>query len=103
MFLCILVITVSAADVNSRQGQAEYPPLSPRYRIELNLDYRQATFSGIEFVQVTNTGHDELDNLIFHLYPNAGLGEGEEPWITVTRISLNGNDLRSNLRSRYSG
>jgi hypothetical protein len=103
MLLCILVVAVSAGSVNSRQGQAEYPLLSPRYRIELNLDYRQATFSGIEFVQVTNTGHDELDNLIFHLYPNAGLAEGEEPWITVARISANGNDLRSNLRSRYSG
>ncbi|HMV86124.1 MAG TPA: M1 family aminopeptidase [Blastocatellia bacterium] len=54
-------------------------------------------------MQVTNTGHEELDHLIFHLYPNAGLGEMEEPWLTVSRISLNGNDLRGNSRARHSG
>lgn len=103
ILLCILVIAASARGKNTPQGQTEFTLLSPRYRIELNLDYRQATFSGIEFVHVTNTGHDELDNLIFHLYPNAGLAEGEEPWITVSRISLNSNNLRTNLRSRHSG
>ena len=103
MLLCILAIAASASGRNSRQGQAEFAVLAPRYRIELNLDYRQATFSGIEFVHITNTSHEELDNLIFHLYPNAGLAEGEDPWMTVSRISLNGNTLRGNLRTRHSG
>lgn len=103
IFLCILIIAASTERANGLQGQTESPSLAPRYRIELNLNYRQATFSGVQFVQVTNGGHEELDHLVFHLYPNAGLGETEEPWLTVSRISLNGNDLRSTLRPRHSG
>lgn len=102
MLFLILAIAVSSRGVDGRQAQTELTLLTPRYRIELDLDYRQATFSGIEIVQVTNFAHEEIDSLLFHLYPNAGLSEEDTPWMTINRVSINGRELRPSLRSRNS-
>jgi aminopeptidase N len=72
------------------------------YRIEIDLDYNAATFAGREIVRFTNSTREDLDSLIFHLYPNVGLSEEDEPWVTIQRVSANSRELKYNLRNRNS-
>lgn len=51
-------------------------------------------------VRFTNSTRNELESVYFHLYPNLGLGESEEPWLTISRVSHGSRDLRFNLKSR---
>ncbi|MCI0335943.1 MAG: hypothetical protein L0226_00055 [Acidobacteria bacterium] len=73
---------------------------SVRYRIEVDLDYNDASFKGREIVRFTNTTREDLDNLIFHLYPNFGLTEEEDPWMTVQRVASGSRALKFSLRAR---
>lgn len=76
------------------------------YQIEIDLDYHQAMFSGREKVSYTNSMREDLDSLEFHLYPNLGLTEEEEPWLVVNRVTLVGlvgsgeRELKFSARSR---
>ncbi|MGH9856148.1 MAG: hypothetical protein ACREBD_40465, partial [Blastocatellia bacterium] len=75
---------------------------SPRdiYRIEIDLDYHKASYTGREILQFTNSTREDLDFLGFYLYPNFGLLEEDEPSLTVQRVTAGGRDLYFSLRSR---
>lgn len=72
------------------------------YLVEINLDYRAGTFSGREVVRFVNASREELDNLNFALYPNAGLAETETPWLKVQTVKLGSRELRFASRGRHS-
>lgn len=72
------------------------------YLIEINLDYRAGTFSGREVVRLVNASREELDTLNFALYPNAGLGENETPWLKVQTVKLGSRELRFSARGHNS-
>jgi hypothetical protein len=73
-----------------------------RYRIEIDLDYKAAKFNGRETLRLTNTSREDLESLIFHLYPNIGTTEEEAPWLTVKRVAEGARELKYSLRSRNS-
>lgn len=73
-----------------------------RYRIDLDLNYDAASFTGRETVRFTNLMREDLDSLIFHLYPNIGLSEEDEPWMTIQQVRAGPRQLKFNLRSRHS-
>lgn len=83
-------------------SQNDLSLLIPQYQIELEVNYRQATFLGVETIRVNNSTHDELDSLTFNLYPNLGLSEEDDPWININRVTTNSRNLRFSLRSRQS-
>lgn len=97
-WLLLLIFIIQAQD--RRLAVVEKPPARPDYRIEVDLDYRTATFTGHETVRFVNSTRDELDNIVFHLYPNFGLAEGDEPWLKVGRVTAQGRELRFSLRAR---
>ena len=77
------------------------PTLAPlSYEIDLAVDYRAARFSGHETVRLTNATRQELDGINFYLYPNVGLDETEEPWVTVQAVRVGSRQLRFTTRSR---
>jgi len=75
---------------------------SPRdiYRVEIDLDYHKASYTGREILRFTNNTREDLDFLGFYLYPNFGLLEEDEPSLTVQRVTAGGRDLYFSLRSR---
>lgn len=98
----LVAISAIANGTDRRQLQSELTILHPRYKIEIDLDYRKASFTGHEIVRLTNSSFDEVDSLLFHLYPNVGLSDEDEPWISVTQVSANGRGLRFTSRYRQS-
>jgi hypothetical protein len=70
------------------------------YRLEIDLDYRHASFTGREFLRFTNTTREDLDFLSFYLYPNFGLLEEDQPSLVVKRVIAGGRELSYSLRSR---
>jgi aminopeptidase N len=70
------------------------------YRLEIDLDYRNASFTGREFIRFTNTTREDLEFLSFYLYPNFGLLEEDQPSLVVKRIAVGGRELYYGLRSR---
>lgn len=90
------------ASADRRSVQTDPLLSNIRYEIELDLDYHHASFAGIETVRFTNSGREELEQLNFHLYPNAGLADEDDSWLSVRRITANGRELKSNLRTRQT-
>jgi Peptidase family M1 domain len=70
------------------------------YSLNLDIDYEGARIKGRELVRFSNSTHQDLETVTFHLYPNVGLTEEEEPWIVVTRVLSGGRDLRVMSKSR---
>lgn len=101
LMLC-LVATTLARDADRRSSQTDLLPSNPRYLISIDLNYRKAILTGDETVRFTNSSRDEIDSVLFHLYPNVGLSEEEEPWLSIQRVSLNQRDLRFSLKSHQS-
>ena len=92
--ICLLVlISYAAADDNG-----VIPSL--RYRIEIDLDYSGAKYKGRETVRYTNSTREELESLIFQLYPNIGLTEEDEPSLSVQRVYSESRELRFTPRTR---
>ncbi len=66
---------------------------SPRYTIDLRVDFSQGTFTGTEAVTYTNTTSTTLYELFFRLYPNARAvyGDGtltvEAVWVGETPVT----------------
>jgi hypothetical protein len=70
------------------------------YSLEIDVDYRNGSYTGQEKINVINRGRDELDSVYFILYPNVGLPETELPWVSVQRVAEGSRELRFGLRSR---
>lgn len=103
VLLCLVSATFPSGAVKPQPRQQDFAFSSIRYRIELNLDFRNATFYGNEIVQFTNAGRDELESILFNLYPNVGLTEEDAQWLSVSRATMNGRELRFSPRSRQAG
>lgn len=71
-----------------------------KYVIEVELDYRAASFVAKERVRFTNRASEEVDSVLFVLYPNMGLTEEDTPWLQITQASMGDRQLRYSLRSR---
>ena len=107
---CAIALTICAfATISTVDGyavrfkeQTAKPVALPRdlYRVEIDLDYRNASFSGLVTIRFTNATRDDLDFLSFYLYPNFGLAEADEPSLVMQRITAKGQDLYYSLRSR---
>lgn len=70
------------------------------YLVEINLDYKAASFSGREVVRFVNATREELDNVSLALYPNSGLAENQAPWLTVQSVKQGSRELRFSVRAR---
>ncbi len=103
VLLCLISATVPSSAAKPQTRQPDFAFSGIRYQIELNLDFRKATFSGNEIVHFTNAGRDEMESVLFNLYPNIGLTEEEPQWLSVSRITSNGRELRFSLRNRQAG
>lgn len=101
MMVCLLATTLQSHADHLRKNQNE-ATLTPSYSINLDLDYREAKFTGTEKVKIHNTSRDEIDQINFHLYPNAGLLDEDPPCLSVQRITLDGRELRFTSRPRQT-
>ncbi|MBL8167233.1 MAG: hypothetical protein JNJ50_03720 [Acidobacteria bacterium] len=100
LLLGALPVAVFARD--RRMTQTDLTPPRPQYRVELNLDYHAASFTGRETVRFANATRDEWENVTFHIYPNLGLTEEDDPWLVVQRVSCQGRELKFSTRARQA-
>ncbi|HYE74794.1 MAG TPA: M1 family aminopeptidase, partial [Blastocatellia bacterium] len=101
---CLFLTVLWGAEMASifrvdRNAQAQSANLD--YKIELDLDYRAATFKGREIVTVNNSTRHYLDNISFFLYPNIGQTE-EASYLTVNSVVIAGRDARFELKANNS-
>jgi hypothetical protein len=106
-FCAFAVITTSqkhtttfAEQVTKAASPVEKTAPRDSYRIEVDLDYHNATYTGREVVRYTNPNREDLDSLNFCLYPNFGLMEDDEPSLSVRKVTAGGRDLNFGPRSR---
>ncbi|MFN0085723.1 MAG: M1 family aminopeptidase [Blastocatellia bacterium] len=95
LILCLQMWICEAGSTEAKGGRSEY-------RMEIELDYREARYSGWEVVRFVNTTREEMDGLYFNLFPNVGLGEDESPWLVMSRVTVGMRELRFGMRSRSS-
>ncbi len=105
--VCLLFIVFSGALlVHAQTASASQPApanaAAQLYKIAIEVDYRAASFTGREVVRFVNSGRAELDSISFHLYPNVGLSEELDPWLTVQRVMTGTRELRFSLKSHGS-
>jgi hypothetical protein len=96
-FLFLFALTLAA------RVHAVVPEASasrPHYYVELELDYRNASYTGRETVRFTNHSRDEWDGVNFALYPNWGLGENDSPPLFFKSAKLGSRELKFNLKAR---
>lgn len=102
-FFVLAAISAAYAQEAGYGDQAPEPPDKPSsrdaYRIEIDLDYQNATFTGRETLQLTNTTREDLNSLNFYLYPNFGLSEGDKPSLAMQKVTAGGRELYYSLRS----
>ncbi len=92
---CLMVESVFANDgANLRNGSVT------RYQIEIDVDFRRASFSGRQRISLTNSSREDVESLFFTLYPNVGYAEEDGPWLLVRKVSLDERVLRFSMRGR---
>ncbi len=97
----LVYLTAFAGLATANERAAVSAPAAPnRYRIEIDVDYQGSKFTGVQIVNYTNTTREDLDSINFHLYPNFGISEEEEPWVSVQQVSTRSRDLKFSLRQR---
>ncbi|HEY8459505.1 MAG TPA: hypothetical protein VIM99_03945, partial [Blastocatellia bacterium] len=75
------------------------PSSRDAYRIEIDLDYHGASFTGREILRFTNTTREDIDFVNFYLYPNFGLSGEDKPALAVRKVTAGGRELNYILRS----
>jgi peptidase M1-like protein len=102
-FFVLAAISAAYAQEGGFGDQAPEPADKPSsrdaYRIEIDLDYHKASFTGRETLQFTNDGREDLNSLNFYLYPNFGLSEGDKSSLEVQKVTSGGRELYYSLRS----
>jgi hypothetical protein len=78
---------------------ADNPSSRDAYRIEIDLDYQKASFTGRETLRFLNTTRADLDFLNFYLYPNFGLSEEDKPSLAVQKVTAGRRELNYSFRS----
>ncbi|HEX7296396.1 MAG TPA: hypothetical protein VF251_11615, partial [Pyrinomonadaceae bacterium] len=73
-FLCITAIMVLAiaasVDAQSATDQANAKPERPLYKLDLDIDFDQLSYTGVERLRWVNRNDKPTTALYFHLYPN---------------------------------
>ncbi|MFN0121091.1 MAG: M1 family aminopeptidase [Blastocatellia bacterium] len=92
LLICLCGVSLAGVQTRGRDDTPPPPRLSaaPEYRIALDVDYRAATYNGRLDIKVTNQTKDNLEHIAFHLYPNVGLRERDEPWLSVGAARVEG-------------
>ena len=99
--LCTLVLfCLMAESVFARDGAHVRDGSATRYQIEIDLDFRRASFTGRQRVSFSNSSREDLESLFFTLYPNVGYAEEDGPWLSVRKVSLDEQPLRFGMRGR---
>lgn len=98
--VCLLAISPLSHATERRSPSSDPSPPRQHYRIEIDIDYHAASFTGREVVRFNNLTRHELESVYFHLYPNVGLEENDSPWLTVQRVSVGGRELRFSPKCR---
>jgi peptidase M1-like protein len=78
---------------------ADKPSSRDAYRIEIDLDYHRASFTGREILRFTNATREDLNSLNFYLYPNFGLSDEDKPSLEVQKVTAGERELYYSLRS----
>lgn len=102
LLLCFWALSLQLEANGKLKSSQSEAILTPSYSIKLEVDYHEARFTGTEKVRVYNSSRDEIDQISFHLYPNAGLLDEESPWLSVQKIISAGRELRLNARARQT-
>lgn len=102
LFCAVMLALQTHAVADRRIVQTDTLLSSIRYEIELALDYHNTTFSGVETVRFTNSSREEIDQVSFHLYPNVGLADEDDSWLSVRRVTTSNRDLKYSLRSHQT-
>lgn len=102
VLLCLLSATFSLGAADRQARQVDFAFSGIHYRIDLDLDFRKATYSGNETIRFTNNSRDELDSILFNLYPNAGLADNEAAWLSVNRVTSAGHGLHFSSQPRQA-
>ena len=89
--------------VAARDKAPDANAVRPHYYVEIELDYRNASYSGRETVRFVNTSRDEWDGVNFALYPNWGLGENDSPPLFFKSVKLGWGELKFSLKARGAG
>jgi hypothetical protein len=102
-FFVLAAISAAYAQESGFGDQASEPADKPSsrdaYRIEIDLDYHKASFTGRETLRFTNAAREDLSSLNFYLYPNFGLSEDDKPSLEVQKVTADGRELYYSLRS----
>jgi aminopeptidase N len=89
------------AQAGSRPAAALEPFFSrQQYVVDIHLDYRAATYTGRETIRFINAKREELDSVLFALYPNYGLADNDPLALKVQSVKLGSRELRFSLRAR---
>ena len=103
-FFVLAAISAAYAQEAGYGDQAAEPgdKQSPRdtYRVDIDLDYHKASFTGRETLRFTNATREDLSFINFYLYPNFGLSGEDEPSLKVQKVTAGGRQLNYSLRSR---
>lgn len=102
MFLLCCLGLAAQAQGGLAPGAGDARPLSPSYKISLEVDYRAAMLAGREVVGVVNSTRHDLESVNFFLYPNVGQSDEEEPYLQVRRVSSDGHELSVSARARMT-
>lgn len=81
LLLCVLLgVSHGAASYQDLNGQTPAKPAERHnYRIDLNIDFDNLSYSGTETVRWVNHGDKPTSVLYFHLYPNLRVGDQNLP------------------------
>ena len=102
-FLCITAIVVLAIaasiDAQSVNEQTNAKPDRPLYKLDLDIDFDQLSYTGVERLRWLNRNDKPTSVLYFHLYPNLRVpdqqasptaatttGEADEPRIDIVSV-----------------
>jgi hypothetical protein len=96
VIFCCLLVGMAQANERLKRG------VETRYQIEVELDFRRASYTGQERVEFRNASREEWESVFFTLYPNVGADESA-PWMAVRRVMLDGRPLRFQMRGRNTG
>lgn len=101
-FTPLLCLSVFITPAPAQESQSKTSAGRIKYSIEIDVDYSAASFKGHQRVHYTNTTREDIESIDFHLYPNIGLAEEDEPPLTIQQVSDGSRDLKFSLRSRQT-
>lgn len=96
--ICLALLVLA---VQSQVGAGE-DAKRDRYEIEVDLDYGRAQFQARQVFHWTNETGSAVDFLTFHLYPNVGISEKDEPLLAIREVSCPTMPVKYSIRGRHT-